>query len=97
MEREMFLAYLHHTGEISALVHLIRFQGNDMHANRAIADEKKARCLHNNHAKTMDLDHIGNSSFHGTGDVLDRFPFATLTERVVSFLERYNPSICGFG
>jgi hypothetical protein len=68
-----------------------------MHANRTITDEKKDRCLHNNHAKSMDLDHIGDSSFHSTGNALDRLSCATLTERVVSFLERYNQSICGFG
>src|SRR5271168_2726559 len=71
-----------------------RLQRNDMHANRSTADEKKDRCLHNDHAKTMVLDHVGNSGFHGGGDALDRFTCATLTERVVSFLDRYNLSIC---
>lgn len=67
-----------------------------MHANRA-ADEKKDRCVHNNRAETMGLHHIGSSGFHGAGDAVDRFPGATLTERVVGFLERYNQSVYEFG
>jgi len=67
-----------------------------MHANRTIADEKKDRCLHNNYAETMGLDHVRNCGFHGSGNAMDRFPCATLTERVMGFLERYNQSAFGF-
>jgi hypothetical protein len=92
--REVFSS-LASPGGISALVHFIRLKRNDMHASRA-TDEKKDRCLHKDHATTMDLYHVGSSCFHGAADAMDRFSCATLTERVVSFLERYNQSAFGF-
>ena len=78
-------------------VHLIVFQGNEMHENETAGDEREEAGYANDRIETTVLDLVGGCASRDADDATDFLIDATLTERVVGFLEQYNPSVFEFG
>ncbi len=68
-----------------------------MHANGTAGDEKEKTVLANEGSEALVLDHVGGGGSYHESNAMDHLCVATLTERVVGFLESYNKSVFGFG
>jgi len=72
-----------------------------MHTSGTNGDEKASTIVDNGSAQKPGRDNLSRGcsrrAVHAPDHFLDRLPLATLTERVVDFLERYNKSIYDFG
>lgn len=68
-----------------------------MHANGTTGDEREETGFANDRMETMVFDRVRGCASHNASTAIDHLCRATLTERVVEFLERYNQSVFGFG
>jgi hypothetical protein len=68
-----------------------------MHTIGTAGDEKEDAIPDNDGPQAVGLNNRSHGCFCFAGHALDHFPCATLTERVVAFLERYNGAIYDFG
>jgi len=68
-----------------------------MHANGTAGDEREKTGFANDRMERMVGNHVGGDDSHDASNAVDHLCGATLTERVVGFLERYNQSVLEFG
>lgn len=68
-----------------------------MHANGTAGDEGEKTGLAKDRMERMVRDRVAGSDSHDAGNAMDHLCGATLTERVVEFLERYNQSVFELG
>jgi hypothetical protein len=63
-----------------------------MHADKTTEDKDTDRGFLNDQLWSDDLDHVSISGTHDVGHVTSPIPCATLIERVVGFMDKYNES-----
>ena len=68
-----------------------------MHANGTGGDEREKTGFANDRMERMVGNRVGGDASHDASNAMDHLCGATLTERVVGFLERYNQSVFEFG
>jgi hypothetical protein len=64
--------------------------GGIMQVNITTDNEETDRSLANGEAGSLGLDQVSLGDAHDAGHPRDRFYRATLIERIVGFMERYN-------
>jgi hypothetical protein len=64
--------------------------GANIRENTMTDDRERNRDFSNDQEETMDLDKVSISGTHDAGHAPDHFYRATLIERIVGFMERYD-------